>query len=91
MKKFYLIRYTKNQGRINKTLEGIGVGLLKLWALQNTTSTTESIIFDEDGVIVFHCVGKKNSCPVCEYDLVDDNIEDYVPGILLSLKEGVNA
>ena len=90
MKKHYLIRFTKKQGRINKTLEGLGVGMLKLWALQNTTPTTDCFIFDDEGTIVYHTVGTSNGFPEVN-TAHDPNIEDYCPGLLLSLCGEVQA
>ena len=90
MKKYYLVRFTSKTGRINKTLEGLGTGLLKLWALQNTTKTTECFMFDEDGVIVYHTIGKPNGFPEVDTDYNGYNIEDYCPGMLQSVAE-VNA
>lgn len=85
MKKYYCVRFTSKAGKINKTLEGLGVGMLKLWALQNTTKTTECFIFDEDGVIVYHTIGNSNGFPEIDTDYNGDYIEDYCPGIMLSL------
>lgn len=90
MTKFYLVRFTSKQGKINKTLEGLGVGLLKLWALQNTTKTTECFIFDEYGVIVYHTFGDINGNTYIDHDYDGEDIEEYCPGIMLALKEGAN-
>lgn len=84
-KRFYLIRFTKKQGKINKTLEAGSEAMLKLWALQNTTKSTACFIFDDEGNITYHTEGTDSGF-VKIIDTEGENIEDYCPGILLSLE-----
>jgi hypothetical protein len=87
-KRFYLIRFTKKQGKINKTLEAGSEAMLKMWALQNTTKTTACFIFDDEGNITYQTEGTDTGFPkVIEPE--GENIEYYCPGILLSM--GVEA
>lgn len=58
LKKTYCVRFNRNSGKIDTTLSGIGKGVLQLWALQNTTAKTkDSIIFDEDGLVIAYYEG----------------------------------
>lgn len=77
LKNYVLVYYKKRNGAIEKTLEGIGPAMLKLWALQNTTSSKASLIFEkESGKVIFLATGKKDSMPdVQKEDL--GYIEDY--------------
>lgn len=52
LKTYYCVRFNRKSGKIDKTLSGLGKGLIQMWALQNTTAKTkDSIIFDEDGFV----------------------------------------
>lgn len=82
------IRANQRTGKIDKVLTGLSSAMLSLWAMQNTTSTKVSYVFDlETGDVVTICTGVKGrDFPEVERQPVL-NIEDICPGICLSLKE----
>ena len=82
MEMFVLVRYSKKSGKIDKTLTGLGSALLKLWALQNTTSSKECLVFSaETGKVIYHTVGRKDDMPVIQdYEL--GHISEYCEGLL---------
>ena len=43
-----LVRFSKKTGKIDMTMTGIGSGLLKAWALQNTSKTKATVVVDID-------------------------------------------
>ena len=45
---FGLVRCSKKSGKIDMTMTGIGCGMLKMWALQNTIKTKATVIVDID-------------------------------------------
>ena len=59
-----LFRCSKRTGKIDTTMTGLGSALMRLWALQNTTSSKECLIFIRDtGELVFHIEGTKSNFP----------------------------
>lgn len=48
IKRYGLIRCSRKTGKIDTTMEGLGRGLLQMWALQNTTKTKNTVIFEFD-------------------------------------------
>lgn len=82
LKQHVLICYKKANGAVDKMLEGISPATLKLWALQNTTSSKASLIFERDtGKVIYHVIGKRNSMPeVQQEDL--GSITDYEISII---------
>ena len=62
------VRFNKKTGKIDTTLTGLGNAMLQLWALQNTTKTKASIVFDlEERKPVMECVGTADGFPeVCK-------------------------
>ena len=87
LKTNYLVRFTRKTGKIDTTIEGLGEGLLSLWALQNTTKTKDTIIFDEDGIVVAYYEGTATGFPkVTEGDGVE-HIDKYCKGLLEAVKE----
>ena len=78
MRKYLLILYNIKSGTISKIIEGLGQGMLKLWALQNTKTHQCSIIIDvEDELIVYEVWRNR------EYKTEDFHTnEDMVPVIL---------
>lgn len=78
-----MMRFSRKSGKIDTTMEGLGCGLMKMWALNNTTSTKDTVIFDkEDGTIYGYYEGKKNDMPTICRDLEGRNIEELCEGIL---------
>lgn len=72
-----LIRASKKTGKVDKVITGLGAGLLKMWALNNTTKTKRTLIFVRDtGDCIFCAEGKENDFPnIIDNDL--GNCEDY--------------
>ena len=74
-----LFRYSKKTGRIDKTLEGLSLGLLKIWALTNTTKTKNTIIIERvTGNVMFLVKGSKE-CPVAYADNLGHCTEYNIP------------
>lgn len=86
MKTFYLVRFSKKTGKIDTTMTALGCGLLNLWALQNTTKTKDTIIFDEDGIIDAYYEGTADF-PKAERGK-GEKIDKYCKGLLEAVKEG---
>ena len=53
---FGLVRFSKKTGKIDAAITGIGSGMIKMWALQNTPKAKVSVIVDID-----------ERCTVAEY------------------------
>ena len=91
LKQYCLVRFTKAEGKINKTLEGTGCALLKFWALQNTTSNTFCMVFEKDsGKIMLATEGVAGAGfpRIADGNKRDlGNIEKYCPGILEAIKD----
>lgn len=80
LKKTYLVRFSKKTGKIDTTLEALGKGMLQLWALQNTTKTKNTIVFDEDGIVQMFCEGTENFPKVTKNS--GEHIDTYCKGLL---------
>lgn len=82
LKTYCLVRFARKSGKIDTTLEGLGSGMLRLWALQNTTKTKDTIIFEKDtGIVCWYYEGTASGFP----DITDEglgHIDDYCPGML---------
>ena len=48
MKKYGLVRCSKKSGKVDMAMTGIGSALLQLWALQNTTKSKRTVVFELD-------------------------------------------
>lgn len=82
------IRANKKAGKIDKILTGRSSAMLSLWAMQNTTSTKVSYVFEiESGDVVMICTGIKG----LDFPEINKkpclNIEDICPGICITLAE----
>lgn len=77
-----LVRFSRKSGKIDTTLEGFGTGMLRLWALQNTPKTKDTIIFEKDtGKVCWYYEGTASGFPKID----DENlgfIDDYCSGLL---------
>jgi hypothetical protein len=91
MEKFVCIRFSRKTGKIDKTLEGLGCGMLELWALENTTAKSkDTIVFSKvTGDVVMYCVGTGGFPQIEMRDRGAElgNINDYCPGLLAQLQE----
>lgn len=67
LKKYGLIRASKKTGRIDTSMTGLGCGMLQLWALQNTTKTKITVVFEiETGLIRAKYEGTESGFPKVE-------------------------
>ena len=88
LKTYCLVRFSRRTGKVDKTLEGLGSGLLRLWALQNTTKTKDTIICEKDtGRVCWYYEGNSSGMPHI-YDEDNGHIDDYCPGLHEALLEG---
>ena len=86
MEEFVLVRFTRRSGKIDKTLEGIGCGMLKLWALQNTTKSKDCIVFSKDsGKVIMYTEGTDGFPKVSKDNL--GHIDRYCPGLLQACQD----
>ena len=84
LKTYCLVRFTRKSGKIDKSLEGEGSGMLRLWALQNTTKTKDTIIFEKDtGRVCWYYEGTGDFPHIDDEDL--GHIDDYCPGMLAAV------
>ena len=81
MKTYCLLRFNRKSGKIDTSLEGEGSGMLRLWALQNTTKTKDTVIFEKDtGTVLWYYEGTGDFPKIFDKDL--GHINDYCPGML---------
>lgn len=59
---YYLVTFSKKTGKIYKCLSGQVCAMLMLWALQHTTKSRDTIIFDENLDMVKYYEGAEE-CP----------------------------
>lgn len=89
LKKTYCVRFNRKSGKIDKTLEGLGNALLRLWALQNTTAKSkDTIIFDEDGRVLAYYEGTGDFPNVTDYIRTHEyvHIDNFCEGLLEAVK-----
>ena len=85
LKTYCLVRFARKSGKIDMTLEGEGSGMLRLWALQNTTKTKDTIIFEKDtGRVCWYYEGTGDFPKIDEKNL--GYIDDYCPGLLAAVQ-----
>lgn len=81
---FGLIRFGKKTGKIDMTMTGLGAGMIKLWALQNTTKTKACVIVDiNDRSVVAEYVGTADGFPEVRKD--PDEFEFNLPDELWNI------
>lgn len=94
METYVCMRFNRKTGKIDKTLEGLGCGMLELWALQNTTAKSkDSIVFNKTtGEVIAYYTGTGGFPDVEMTKRGADlgNIEDYCPGMLAELQREEN-
>ena len=85
LKTYCLVRFARKSGKIDMTLEGLGSGMLRLWALQNTAKTKDTIIFEKDtGNVCWYYEGTSGFPKIDDTDL--GHIDDYCPGMLVAVQ-----
>ena len=76
MKKYILFRCSKKTNNIDKVLEGLGIGVISLWGLQNTTSSKYTLIAEKDsGRVVRKYIGNKSGFPEV---IKEEDLDDYI-------------
>jgi hypothetical protein len=86
LKTYCCVRFARKTGKIDMTLEGLGSGMLRMWALQNTTKTKDTIIFEKDtGRVCWYYEGTASGFPHIEEDDLG-HIDDYCPGMLAAVQ-----
>ena len=84
-KKYCLVRFNRKSGKIDTTLEGLGTCMLRLWALQNTTKSKDTIICEKDtGKVCWYYEGNAGFPKIEDTNL--GYIDDYCPGLLAALQ-----
>ena len=64
LKVHVLFRFSKKTGKIDTTMTALGCGLLKMWALQNTTKTKACLIVERDsGKVILATQGTESGFP----------------------------
>ena len=91
LKTFYCVRFNRKSGKIDKTLSGLGRGLIQMWALQNTTAKSkDTIIFDEDGFIYSYYEGTGDFPKITKYGEGTaegvHHIDEFCKGLLEAVK-----
>lgn len=80
LKTYCLVRFARKSGKIDTTMEGTGSGLLRVWALQNTKKTKDTIILEKDtGNVCWYYEGTADFPKITSKDL--GHINDYCPGL----------
>lgn len=82
MKKYILFRCSKKTNNIDKVLEGLGIGVISLWGLQNTTSSKYTLIAEKDsGRVVRKYIGNKSGFPEV---IKEEDLDMYIDLDLIS-------
>ena len=80
-----MVRFHKNTGRIDTTLEAEGYDVLKDWALKTTTKTKDVIIFKKrTGEIVFCISGTLQGGEIESFEQ-GLNVETLCPGLVAAV------
>ena len=83
MKVYFLVRFSKRTGKIDTSMDAYGKGLISMWALQNTTSSKCTFVFDQNGWIVGAYEGTKDGFPkVTRYHEGEEHINEHCEGLL---------
>lgn len=62
---YVMLRSSKKTGRVDKCITGITKGMMQLWAMQNTTKTKRTLIFDRNtGDCIMHVEGNADGLPI---------------------------
>ena len=64
LKVHVLFRCSKKTGKVDTTMTALGPAILKMWALNNTTSTKQCLIFErESGNLIYATDGTNSGFP----------------------------
>ena len=83
---YYLVRFNRRTGKIDTVMDAYGKGLLCMWALQNTTKTKDTIVFDENGLVDTYYEGTGDFPKVTRVN-GEETIDKYCEGLLEAVKE----
>ena len=76
--KYYGILFTRKSGKVVKILEhGFGDALLKMFAMNNVSSSRDYIVFNSDEIVTGYYEGKKNDLPNICTDMVGNHVEEF--------------
>ena len=76
--KYYGILFTRKSGKVVKILEhDFGDALLKMFAMNNVSSSRDYIIFNSDGIVTAYFEGKKNDLPNICKDMIGKHVEEF--------------
>ncbi len=76
--KHYAILFNRKSGRAIKVIEQpYGYAMLKMVALNNTKSSQDCIIFNDNGIVTAYFEGKKNGMPTICQDMVGKSVEEF--------------
>lgn len=57
--KYLLLRVVAKSGRVDKAISHMGRGMLKMWAMINTSKSFQTFVIDiENENVIFHVTGK---------------------------------
>ena len=89
LKKCFMVRFGRKSGKIDTTMVGLGNAMMRLWALQNTTKSKDTIIFDEDGIVLYYFEGTGDFPEVTDYTKENDyhHIDEFCEGLLEECKK----
>lgn len=69
MEIYVLIQSNKKSGKIVNVITAMGMAMLKMWALKNTSKTKQTFIFERNsGKMVFACSGSNDGFPTIAKD-----------------------
>ena len=88
MLEYVLVRFSKKTGRIDTTFTALGKGMLNMWALQNTTKTKDTIVFERVTGIIDRYYEGTGDFPKVIKDA--GNIQDYCEGLLEEINKEEN-
>lgn len=75
-----LFRFSKKTGKIDKTMTGLGTALMKMYALNNTPKSKNTMIIERDtGKVLFLAEGKENDWPTIKEDNLGNATEYGIP------------
>lgn len=69
---FGLVRFSSKTGKVDTCINSMGTAMLSLWALQKTTKSKTTLIFDlEDGKVIEEYRGSADGFPKVNKDIAD--------------------
>ena len=76
--KHYAILFNRKSGRAIKIIEQpYGDALLKIVALNNTKSSQDCIIFNDNGIVTAYFEGNENDMPTMCEDMLGKSVEEF--------------